>query len=1308
VVLGGKSLTAGDAGNTTFAGIISGASGALTKAGAGTLTLTGVNTYTGNTTVSAGTLKLTSGSSLASLNTINNATVELNSTVGLTLRNTLTGNGTWNKTGAGVAIFNSPTVTTSGQFNIQEGTLRNDFNTSNWSGSTANMDISAGAILDLFADAIYVNQLTGSGFVQNGFGNSFGYSGSSAFMEKLVVGVANGTSTFSGVIRNNANGTAPAVGVGGGVSLEKLGTGTLTLSGANTYTGTTTIGAGTLSLTGSLANTAVSTSGTGILNQSAAGVISGNASFTQGSSVTSTLSGANTYTGTTTISAGILQANKADVAGVSGSLGNGGTIRFTGGTLQYTANSAGTDYSSRITSNTAAIKIDTNGANVTYGSVVNTTNTGGLTKEGTGTLTLKMGNSATGNTYTGNTTINGGTLKFVGAADLDGVSSANFFINNGGSLVLSTAFNRSGAASGKIFTFGNTGGGSVVFDAGNHLWQSSTGKFVTTGGTQNIITAANGGFINPQGGHTVNFDTADGTDEVDLLVSAIIGSGNIVKSGNGTMRITSFSNLGGPAQPNLVINAGTFEVGGTALLTSTGQSTGVLLSDIVNNGVYGHRGSNSQTLSGNMSGTGAVVQNAGGGLILAGTNTYSGATTITSGKLTVASGGSISSTSGISVGAAEFNYNSSTALSQAISFSTTGGKLSGNGTITPAVTISTGNTLAPGNSIGTLSFGTGLTIAGTYSVELGTANATAASGLSDRAVVTGDLTLTGSTLTLVNNSGANSQGSAGPGAYRIATFTGSRTGTFGTVNNPLSSTLHEVVSYGANEVDLSLFRLATATAPGTSLNLGNARVGGSLVGSASVTNSASSDGFSELLKATVTGNGTGFTGVAGGANGTVNYSLSTATAGSKSGSASVVLKSTGAGSYSDTTLSTTSVTLTGAVYNAAAANTLSTVNLGNIRVGGSFGTSALAITNTAAAGSFTEGLNATKGSTTGSASVSGTNISNLAGGSSLSTISVGLGGANTSTAGAYTGNVAIGFASNGTNSGLSDLSLSGQSVTVNGSVFNAAAANTLTSTVDLGKIRVGSSFGAQALTITNTSASGSFTEGLNATMGSTTGDATVSGANITNLSGLSSSTAISVGLGSGAKTTAGAYTGTVGVGFASNGTNSGLSDLSLSGQSVTVSGAVYELASADFTQDGGDGTLTGVTSYSYNFNFGDLLELDTNYTATINLANGVFSLYKDSLSGSYSSIGNGFSTTATSFSNMAAGGSNSFTITFNSGTVGLSTETLTFNGLSQQDGLDDVSQNYTFALSATTIPEPDVAMLLGGLGMLSLLRRRRA
>jgi autotransporter-associated beta strand protein len=466
---------------------------------------------------------------------------------------------------------------------------------------------------------------------------------------------------------------------GGGTTVTKNGAGTLILSGTNTYTATTTAAAGTLLATSAVSLSGYNSAGKVIFNGGTIGAQLGgsgwtttevdallaNATKTSGALAidtthenltqwtpftassfgalgltklgtnTLTLSQANTYTGSTTIAAGILQADGADVASVSGALGNGGTIRFTGGTLQYSANSAGTNYSARIVSNTtAAIKLDTNGQNVTFGTALSSTNTAGLTKEGAGQLELKMGAAS----YTGTTTINGGTLKFAGTADLDFLSSSSININHGASLVIYSDFNRTTLSNGKTFTFGSSGGGSIVYDKGNHLWQSSAGKFVTTGGTQNTISGAGGGFINPQNANTVNFEVADGTDAVDLLVSAQISSGNYTKSGAGTLSITSFSTLGGGgvSQPNLTINAGTFDVGGPARLTTVGQSTGVVTSDILNHGVYRHSSSNSQTLAGVISGSGALTQNGSGTLILTNDNTYTGDTTVNNGTLQIA------------------------------------------------------------------------------------------------------------------------------------------------------------------------------------------------------------------------------------------------------------------------------------------------------------------------------------------------------------------------------------------------------------------------------------------------------------------------------------------------------------------------------------------------------------------------------------------------------------------------------------------------------------------------------------------------
>jgi len=103
-----------------------------------------------------------------------------------------------------------------------------------------------------------------------------------------------------------------------------------------------------------------------------------------------TLSGSNSYTGTTFINAGTLNL------GGFNALAGGGSVTFGGGVLQFGVN-LGT-LTSTIANSSAAMAIDTNGFNGTISGNLTATNTGGLMKLGGGTLTLSGSNSYTGTT----------------------------------------------------------------------------------------------------------------------------------------------------------------------------------------------------------------------------------------------------------------------------------------------------------------------------------------------------------------------------------------------------------------------------------------------------------------------------------------------------------------------------------------------------------------------------------------------------------------------------------------------------------------------------------------------------------------------------------------------------------------------------------------------------------------------------------------------------------------------------------------------------------------------------------------------
>lgn len=310
--------------------------------------------------------------------------------------------------------------------------------------------------------------------------------------------------------------------------------------------------------------------------------------------------GVNTYTGTTTV-----QNSSRIIIDGAGQLGSGtyaSAVNINGnGTFEYSST-----------------------ANQTITGTVQGTGTGGLVKSDSGMLSVYMNTGM----YSGPTTVEAGTLQFVNQADLRGIPGSPYTIN-GGTLEIQSSVggpNRTNCT-GRSFTFGAAGGGTINFNNGNHLFQTwATTNFVTTGGSKNIISRTNGGFMNMQGGvgTYVVFTVADGADDVDLEYSCHWNNGQINKSGAGTMSITGSHGGNYP----IVINAGTLEVGGSTTLVG-----GTFTSTITNAATFGYNSTANQTISGVISGAGNLVKDNTSTLTLTAANSYTGTTDIDDGTL---------------------------------------------------------------------------------------------------------------------------------------------------------------------------------------------------------------------------------------------------------------------------------------------------------------------------------------------------------------------------------------------------------------------------------------------------------------------------------------------------------------------------------------------------------------------------------------------------------------------------------------------------------------------------------------------------
>jgi fibronectin-binding autotransporter adhesin len=284
----GVTLTATSGGTTTFSGVIqdpSGVSGPglVRKSGAGTVVLSGVNTYAGGTsidggtlsisqssnlganagglTINAGTLEITTGFSTNRIFTFANAasTLQVDAAQTFTVASAIIGGGSLNKTGTGTLVlsgansYTGTTVIAGGVVDIQ-----NALGLGTTAGGTT---VNSGAELDfetnvaVGAETVTLNGsgTAGNGALRNISGNN-SLSGSIILGSASMIGSNSGTLSLSGGISNGgftvtfggAGNTAESGTISGSGNLAKNGSGTLTLTGSNSYTGSTTVSGGTL------------------------------------------------------------------------------------------------------------------------------------------------------------------------------------------------------------------------------------------------------------------------------------------------------------------------------------------------------------------------------------------------------------------------------------------------------------------------------------------------------------------------------------------------------------------------------------------------------------------------------------------------------------------------------------------------------------------------------------------------------------------------------------------------------------------------------------------------------------------------------------------------------------------------------------------------------------------------------------------------------------------------------------------------------------------------------------------------------
>jgi autotransporter-associated beta strand protein len=407
------------------------------------------------------------------------------------------------------------------------------------------------------------------------------------------------------------------------------------------------------------------------------GILSGSGQLLKTGSGWLTLTGANTYSGGTHLTEGVI------VAGSAGALGTG-DVTFTGGVLRFTANSTGVAWAERIKNSPAPVTLDSAGLNLSVNGLV-ASNTGGLTKSGQGTLSLVGASS-----YGGETRVNTGTLKLVttlGAATVATSTGAVFIAATGNRLagLVPSSNVGGGAAEGSGLVGSLTDGVALVGAATAYTVNSSQvitfnlptaaaplgydllgvkiyatwndpGRDAISLEALKVATVTDPTTFVTLAGSAVNFDPGSGFNGLNLAsimaangvlakdvaaVQFVFGAQENGHAGYAELELlaTAITGTGGrdllPVTSRLIVEAGaTLDLNGNhqtiAALAGAGTVTNAALGGTVTLTVNQDA---TTTFTGALTGDLRLVKSGNGILTLSGSSTYTAGTTVQAGTL---------------------------------------------------------------------------------------------------------------------------------------------------------------------------------------------------------------------------------------------------------------------------------------------------------------------------------------------------------------------------------------------------------------------------------------------------------------------------------------------------------------------------------------------------------------------------------------------------------------------------------------------------------------------------------------------------